>query len=539
MEDIQIARSIKPLDILDVAKKLKINPNDVICYGNNKAKLKINYGDKNGKLILVTAINPTPYGEGKTTVSIGLNDALCKLNKNSLAVLRQPSMGPVFGMKGGATGGGYSQIIPMDEINLHFTGDFHAITSANNLLCAAIDNHIFQGNELGFDKVVFNRCLDVNDRALRSVNLNNRQEKFNITAASEIMALFCLADSIEDLERRLGNIIVGYDVNNHEIYAKNLDIEGALTVILKDAFLPNIVQTLEGNLVIVHGGPFANIAHGCNSLIATKYGLSIADYVVTEAGFGADLGAEKFFDIKCKVGDLKPDAVVLVVTIKALKYNASVMKEHILEENIEAVKIGLSNLDAHVNNLRKFGVSIVVCLNKFDTDKEAEIEVIEEYCDNNSLSFAFSDTYRIGSDGAIDLANKVISACDKYDDFNYLYDNDLLIEEKIEILCREIYHASNIEYSNLALEKIEALKNNNHDKLPICVSKTQYSLSDDDKKLGNPTDYTINVNDLELYNGAEFIVVLLGKTLRIPGLPKNPNYERIKLDSDYNIQGLS
>jgi len=539
VEDIEIARNSKPLNILEVVKKIGIDSKNVICYGDNKAKLRVNYGDNNGKLILVTAINPTPYGEGKTTVSIGLHDALCKLNKKSLAVLREPSMGPVFGMKGGATGGGYSQVIPMDEINLHFTGDFHAITSANNLLCAAIDNHIFQGNELGFDRVVFNRCLDVNDRALRNIKLTDRVEKFNITAASEIMALFCLADSLEDLERRLGNIIVGYNKDNHEIYARDLDIQGALTVILKDAFLPNVVQTLENNPVIVHGGPFANIAHGCNSLVATKFGLSIADYVVTEAGFGADLGAEKFFDIKCRVGGLRPDAVVLVVTIKALKYNANVSKDRILEEDVEAISVGISNLDAHVNNLTKFGVPVVVCLNKYDSDKENEIKVVEEYCDNKSLTFAISDAYNNGSDGAIELADKVISVCDKDNGFNYLYDTNLSIKDKIDVLCREIYHASNIEYSELVLQKINDLDNNNHSNLPICVSKTQYSLSDDDKKLGNPVDYTINVRDIELYNGAEFIVVLLGKTLRMPGLPKNPNYEKIKLDDNYNIVGLS
>lgn len=539
MEDIDIARNSKPLNILEVIKKIDIDSKDVVCYGDNKAKLRVNYGNKSGKLILVTAINPTPYGEGKTTVSIGLHDALCKLNKKSLAVLRQPSMGPVFGMKGGATGGGYSQIIPMDEINLHFTGDFHAITSANNLLCAAIDNHIFQGNELGFDRVVFNRCLDVNDRALRNINLNKREEKFNITAASEIMALFCLADSLEDLERRLGNIIVGYDKDNQEIYARDLNIQGALTVILKDAFLPNVVQTLENNPVIVHGGPFANIAHGCNSLIATKFGLSVADYVVTEAGFGADLGAEKFFDIKCRVGGLRPDALVLVVTIKALKYNANVSKDKILEEDMNSVKIGLSNLDAHVNNLRKFGIPIVVCLNKYDTDKESEIKIVEEYCENNTLNFSINNAYVNGSEGAMDLADKVVLACEQSNNFNYLYDTNLSIKDKIEILCKEIYHASFVEYSELALEKLNALENSNHVNLPICVSKTQYSLSDDDKKLGNPVNYTINVSDIELYNGAEFIVVLLGKTLRMPGLPKNPNYEKIKLDEDDNIVGLS
>lgn len=538
MTDLEIASLAKSLNIGDIFKKISDSSYDLIPYGDNKAKLRLNYGSKHGKLILVTAINPTPYGEGKTTVSIGLDDALCRLGKNSIAVLRQPSMGPVFGMKGGATGGGYSQIIPMDEVNLHFTGDFHAISSANNLLSAAIDNHIYQGNELDIRRVVFNRCLDVNDRALRNIRLADREEKFNITAASEIMALFCLANSLSDLKRRLGNIVIGYNSKNEEVYARDLKIEGALTVILKDAFLPNLVQTLENNPVIVHGGPFANIAHGCNSLVATKLGLSLADYVVTEAGFGADLGAEKFFDIKCRNGNLSPDAVVLVATIKALKYNAFVSKDDILKENVEAVKIGLSNLEAHVNNLKKFGVNIVVCLNKYNTDTSSEIEVVSKYCSDNNIEFAVSSAYVDGGKGALSLAGKVIDACNLENNFNYLYDSELPIKEKIEILCREIYHAKEISYSDTAMNKINSLENGDHSHLPICVSKTQYSLSDDAKKLGNPGDYTIFVRDIELYNGAEFITVILGSILRMPGLPKNPNYEKIDLDDKEQVVGL-
>lgn len=538
MTDLEIASLAKSLNIGDIFKKIADSSYDLIPYGDNKAKLRLNYGSKHGKLILVTAINPTPYGEGKTTVSIGLDDALCRLGKNSIAVLRQPSMGPVFGMKGGATGGGYSQIIPMDEVNLHFTGDFHAISSANNLLSAAIDNHIYQGNELDIRRVVFNRCLDVNDRALRNIRLADREEKFNITAASEIMALFCLANSLSDLKRRLGNIVIGYNSKNEEVYARDLKIEGALTVILKDAFLPNLVQTLENNPVIVHGGPFANIAHGCNSLVATKLGLSLADYVVTEAGFGADLGAEKFFDIKCRNGNLSPDAVVLVATIKALKYNAFVSKDDILKENVEAVKIGLSNLEAHVNNLKKFGVNIVVCLNKYNTDTSSEIEVVSKYCSDNNIEFAVSSAYVDGGKGALSLAGKVIDACNLENNFNYLYDSELPIKEKIEILCREIYHAKEISYSDTAMNKINSLENGDHSHLPICVSKTQYSLSDDAKKLGNPGDYTIFVRDIELYNGAEFITVILGSILRMPGLPKNPNYEKIDLDDKEQVVGL-
>ena len=537
MEDIDIARNSSILNIYDIADKVDINHNDIICYGDNKAKIKLNYGSKNGKLILVTAVNPTPFGEGKTTVSIGLDDALCKLGKNSIAVLRQPSMGPVFGMKGGATGGGHSQIIPMDEINLHFTGDFHAITSANNLLCAAIDNHIYHGNKLNIKTVTFNRCLDVNDRALRTIKLNDRTEKFNITAASEIMALFCLADSLDDLNEKLGNIIVGYNINNEEVYVRDLNINEALTVILKDAFLPNLVQTLENNPVIVHGGPFANIAHGCNSLVATKMGLSLADYVVTEAGFGADLGAEKFFDIKCRVGNLKPDVVVLVATIRALKHNAGISKDDIDNENLRVLENGISNLNAHIENLKKFNVNIVVCLNKFNTDFESEINFVKEFCERKNILFSVNSAYSDGGVGAIDLANKVLLASNNKCNFKYLYDNNLSVNEKVDIICKKIYHANKVLYSDLALEKMDRL-NKDHSFLPICVSKTQYSLSDDEKKLGNPVDYDIYVRDIELYNGAGFITVILGKILRMPGLPASPNYEKIKLNSNREVEGI-
>lgn len=538
MNDLDISLSANYLDIHDVFSKLSDDDLNLIPYGFNKAKMKLNYGNKSGKLILVTAINPTPYGEGKTTVSIGLNDALCKLGKKSVAVLRQPSMGPVFGMKGGATGGGYSQVIPMEDINLHFTGDFHAITSANNLLCSAIDNHIYYGNSLDIQKVVFNRCLDINDRALRNIKLLNRDEKFNITAASEIMALFCLSKSLTDLKERIGKIVIGYNSNDEEIYAKDLHIEGALTALLKDAFMPNLVQSLENNPVIIHGGPFANIAHGCNSLVATKLGLSLSDYVVTEAGFGSDLGAEKFFDIKCRVGDLVPDAVVLVATIRALKYNAFVSQSDILHENTEAVNIGLENLKAHLNNLKKFGVNIVVCLNKFNTDTDNEISVVSDFCKDNNVDFDICDSYNSGGDGSVSLANKVIKLCDNKNNFKYLYDCDSSIKEKIKILCSDIYHCGDIIYSENADKKISFIEKSNHSNLPICVAKTQYSLSDDASLLGNPKDYTIHVNDIELNNGAGFIVVILGKVLRMPGLPKQPNYEKIDLDNNGNIVGI-
>lgn len=538
MTDIEIATKASKEDIQVVAAKLGLGEEDIICYGKDKAKISLKPTGKKGKLVLVTAISPTPYGEGKTTVSIGLGDALHQLEKNPVIVLRQPSMGPVFGMKGGATGGGYSQVVPMDEINLHFTGDFHAITAANNLLAAAIDNHIFQGNKLGIKKVVFNRCLDVNDRALRRIQLEERAEKFNITAASEIMALFCLADSFADLKRMLGEIVIGYNEHEQLIKAKELHVEGSMAVLLKDAFLPNLVQTLEHTPTIIHGGPFANIAHGCNTVVATKLGLSLGDYTITEAGFGADLGAEKFLDIKCRKANISPDCIVLVATIKALKYNSFVSKENILVPNEVAVKEGICNLEAHVTNLRKCGVPFVVCLNKYDTDTQEEVEVVRKWCQQENIPFATSTAYLDGGKGAIELANIVCKTCDEVNNFRFLYEVNDSIQDKICKLATKIYHAKEVIYSEEAVEHIRMLEDNGLSYLPICGAKTQYSLSDDAKKLGNPTNYSIYVRDIELYHGAGFITVLFGSILRMPGLPKEPNYEKIDIRDD-EIIGLS
>ena len=538
MTDIEIARSATKKPIQEIASSLGLKEDDYILYGNDKAKIVKKPDSSKGKLILVTAISPTPYGEGKTTVSIGLGDAFHQLHKNAVLVLREPSMGPVFGMKGGAAGGGYSQVIPMEDINLHFTGDFHAITSANDLLCAAIDNHIYHGNELGIDEVTFNRCLDVNDRALRRIQLDNRSEKFNITAASEIMALLCLANDFDDLRRMLGNIVIGYAKDKSLIYAKDLHIEGALATLLKDAFYPNLVQTLEHTPAIIHGGPFANIAHGCNSIVATKLGMSLGDYVITEAGFGADLGAEKFLNIKCRKAGISPDAIVLVATIKALKYNAGVSRDDILKENVEAVSAGLCNLEAHVSNLKKAGIPLVVCVNAYDSDTKKEQNVVLDWCSRHNIPVAVSTAYRDGGSGAISLSRVVDAVLQQPKDFHFLYSDSDSIEDKIYKLVTEIYHASQLEYSDEAKKKLQLIKENNLSYLPICGAKTQYSLSDDAKKLGNPKDYTIYVRDIELYHGAGFITVLFGNILRMPGLPKHPNYEKIDL-VDNEIVGLS
>ena len=537
MTDIEIAQGNVKENIVDVAKRVGLKEKDLLLYGTDKAKINYSSDKRKAKLVLVTAINPTPYGEGKTTVSIGLGDALNKLKKNPVIVLREPSMGPVFGIKGGATGGGYSQVVPMEDINLHFTGDFHAITSANDLLCAAIDNHIYHGNKLDIDRVVFKRCLDVNDRALRKITLENRNDSFSITAASEIMALFCLATSLDDLKRRLGNIIIGYNSKNEALYAKDLNIEGALTVILKDAFLPNLVQTLEHTPTIIHGGPFANIAHGCNSVVATKLGLSLGDYMITEAGFGADLGAEKFLDIKCRKASISPDCIVLVATIKALKYNGGISKNDITEENLEALKSGISNLERHVENLKKYGVPVVVCLNKYTTDTDVEVEFVKDYCIKLGGKFSMSTAYTDGGDGAIDLAKQVIEACSSKKNFKFLYADDLSVCEKIEKICTDIYRASSVEYSDKAMKKIEEINALGKSNLPICIAKTQYSFSDDAKKLGAPTDFKVFVRDICLYNGAEFITVLLGNIMTMPGLPIVPNYEKIDIVND-KIVGL-
>ena len=523
--DIEISKSSKKDNIVDIAKTIGIEKEDLILFGDYKAKIKKNLDNPKGKLILVTAISPTPFGEGKTTVSIGLSDALHKMNKNVIATLREPSMGPVFGMKGGATGGGYSQVVPMEDINLHFTGDFHAITSANNLISAAIDNHIYFGNSLDIQNVTFNRCLDVNDRALREVEVKGRKDSFSITSASEVMALFCLATSLDDLRKRLGDIIIGTNSKDEFVYVRELNIEGSLMALLKDAFLPNLVQTLEKTPVLIHGGPFANIAHGCNSISATKTALSIADYVVTEAGFGADLGAEKFFNIKCRVGNLKPDTVVLVSTIKALKYHGGVKKDEIFENNIEALKEGFANLDKHYDNITKFGINPIVCLNKYNTDTKEEVEVLRKHCEEKGYIFTISTAYTDGSKGAMDLAEKVLE--NKNSSFNLLYDEDDSIIDKINKVCKEIYGASKVNISEDIKSKIDILNKNNMANLPICVAKTQYSFSDDSKKVGVPTDFEVSVKDIRLYGGAKFITVLLGDIMVMPGLSRKPNYELI------------
>lgn len=537
MTDIEISRNSSKKNIIDVGKKIGLKKNDLMLYGDYKAKIKnISGRKKQGKLILVTAISPTPMGEGKTTVSIGLGDALNKLGKKVIIALRQPSMGPVFGMKGGATGGGYSQVVPMEDINLHFTGDFHAITSANNLISAAIDNHIYFGNSLDIQEVLFKRCLDVNDRALRNVDLGTRKESFTITSASEIMALFCLATSLEDLRTRLGNIIVGLNGKGEYVYVHDLKIEGSLVALLKDAFMPNLVQTLENTPAIIHGGPFANIAHGCNSLFATKTALSYADYVVTEAGFGADLGAEKFLDIKCRVGGLKPHAIVLVATIKALKYHGGASKDDIFKRNDDYLNRGLANLVKHYNNLRKYGVSVIVCLNKFNTDTDSEIEWVRKYCEEKGYMFTTSTAYSLGGEGAIDLANKVISSPKSR--FKVLYKLNQPIYKKINKICKEIYGASRINYSDLAKEKISIIEKNKLSNLPICVAKTQYSFSDDKNKVGVPENFDVTVRDVHLYNGAGFITILLGDIMTMPGLSRKPNYEVIDV-CDGEIVNLS
>ena len=525
MNDIEISRNSIKLPITEVAEKIGISRDNLYLYGDYKAKVKVDNVVSNGKLILVTAISPTPFGEGKTTVSIGLGDALTAMGEKSIICLREPSMGPVFGMKGGATGGGLSQVVPMEDINLHFTGDIHAITSANNLISAAIDNHIYFGNSLDIKNVLFKRCLDVNDRALRTVTLSNRGESFNITSASEIMALFCLASNLDDLRERLGRIIVGTNSRDEFVYVKDLKLEGSLMALLKDAFNPNLVQTIYNTPAFIHGGPFANIAHGCSSLIATKTALGMADYVITEAGFGAELGAEKFFDIKCRVGGLTPYKVVLVATIKALKYHGGVKKEFIFEENSEGLAKGFANLDKHYNNLKKFGVDVIVCLNQYATDTVNEIEMFNKHCEEKGYNYTSSNAYTLGNEGAFDLASKVI--LDTQNNFKYLYDENESIADKITKVCSGLYGAAKINYTELALQKIATIEKNEMSHLPICVAKTQYSFSDDKNKLGAPEGFEVTVRDINLYLGAGFITVLLGDMVTMPGLSRNPNYELI------------
>lgn len=546
--DIEIARSVNPMNIMDVAKKIGIC-DYIIPYGKYKAKISIDdICDKKikSKLILVTAINPTPMGEGKTTVSISLSDALNKLGKKSILALREPSLGPVFGIKGGAAGGGYAQVIPMEDINLHFNGDFHAITSANNLLCSLIDNHIYFGNELGIDKVTFKRCLDLNDRQLRIINtglsgesrIAPRVDGFDITAASEIMAILCLSRNIDDLKRRLGNIVIGYNKDGKEVTARDLKAEGAMAVLLHDAILPNLVQTLEGNPAIIHGGPFANIAHGCNSVIATNTAMKLGDYTVTEAGFGADLGAEKFLDIKCRMNDLNPDAVVLVATIRSLKYHGGMDKNDITKEDIHYLDIGMKNLYKHIDNLRNvYGLNVVVAINRFDSDTDKEISYLSKKLDEKNVSYALTTGFRDGSDGSLLLAEKVMAEANKKNNFSYSYDINDDIKTKIFKVANKIYGASDVIYDNKALEEIKNLEDNGHGNLPICIAKTQYSLSDDPNNLTGDNEYDIHVKEVILKAGAEFIVVLTGKIMTMPGLPKNPNSERIDI-KDEIIEGI-
>ena len=547
MNDIEIAKTCIKKDIREVAERLGLSEDQIEIYGKYKAKIKFNdvMSGKQGKLVLVTAINPTPYGEGKTTVSIGLVDAFNHNELNAIGVLREPSLGPVFGLKGGATGGGYSQVVPMEDINLHFTGDLHAITSCNNLISAAIDNHIYQGNELNInpDKICFKRCVDVNDRALRRISYEVKDgivenNGFNITAASEVMSIFCLAKDYTELREKLGNIMVAEDAFGKPVYARDLKLEGSLVTLLKDAFNPNLVQTLENNPVIIHGGPFANIAHGCNSIVATNLGLKLADYVITEAGFGADLGAEKFMDVKCPIAEIKPDCVVLAVTTRALKHNGGCPKEEINEPSVDYLVAGLPNLEVHIENLRKFTSHIIVALNKFATDTPEEVETIKKYCNEKQIEFSICDTYETGGVGAIALADKIKTMCELENDFKPLYDKDEPLITKIEKVIKEIYHAGVINYSKEAVEKLEMINRLEENNLPICIAKTQYSISDDPKKLGYPKGFEVMVRDVELHTGAGFITVLLGQIVTMPGLPKRPNYEIIDIDENNEITGL-
>ncbi len=552
MEDVEIARNTKLEKIDVIANKLGINEEELEQYGRYKAKINLKIKERlqnkqNGKLVLVTAINPTPLGEGKTTMAIGLVDGLQKIGKKSVLALREPSLGPVFGIKGGATGGGHSQIAPMEDINLHFTGDIHAITSANNLLSAMIDNHIYFGNELGFDKVTWKRCVDLNDRQLRKVetglsgekNIVPREDGFDISVASEIMAIFCLATDVKDLKRRIGNIIVGYTKENKPITARDLKADGALIVLLKDAINPNLVQTLEHTPAIVHGGPFANIAHGCNSIIATKLALKLGDYVVTEAGFGADLGAEKFLDIKCRKAEIKPDAVVCVATIKALKYHGGMPKEEIKNENIEALGRGIQNLLKHIDNLKnKFGLNVIVAINKYTHDTEKEIEFLKNKLQEYGIDLSLVESWEKGGEGAIDLANKIVELTQKDSKLNYIYDLEESIKDKINDVATKIYGATRVNYSKEAEERIKQIEELGFGELPVCIAKTQYSLSDDPKNLECLEPFEINVQDIILKSGAEFVVAITGKIMTMPGLPRVPAAEKIDIDEDGNIVGI-
>ena len=551
MEDIEIARNTKLEDINVIARKLNVE-DDIEQYGKHKAKISLEVmkklkSKKNGKLILMTAINPTPLGEGKTTMAIGLADGMNKIGKNAVLALREPSLGPVFGIKGGATGGGHSQIAPMEDINLHFTGDIHAITAANNLLSAIIDNHIYFGNELNIEKVVWKRCLDLNDRQLRKVNTGlsgeknivPREDGFDISVASEIMAILCLATDIKDLKRRIGNIIIGYNKLGMPITAKDLKADGALTVLLKEAIKPNLVQSLEKTPAIVHGGPFANIAHGCNSIIATKMALKLADYVVTEAGFGADLGAEKFLNIKCRKAELKPDVVVCVATMKALKYHGGVAKEEVQNENIVALERGINNLFKHIDNLQNvYGLNVIVAINKYTYDTEKEINYLKEKLQEKGIELSLVESWEKGGEGATDLAEKVVKLAEKEHKFKYAYELNESIKNKIEDVAKKIYGAESVEFSEEAEKEIEKIEKLGYGNMPVCIAKTQYSLSDDQKNLECNEPFSIHIREIHLRAGAEFVVAIAGKIMTMPGLPKMPAAEKIDLDEDGNIVGI-
>ena len=553
--DIQIAHEANMIHIKNVAASVGITEDELEFYGKYKAKLSDELtervkNNKDGKLVLVTAINPTPAGEGKTTTSIGLGMAMTKIGKNTIIALREPSLGPVFGVKGGAAGGGYAQVVPMEDINLHFTGDFHAITAANNLLCAMIDNHLQQGNALGIDerRILFARVTDTNDRALRNIivglggkaNGVPREDHFTITVASEVMAILCLASDIEDLKERLGNILVAYKYDGSPVYCRDLKANGSMAVLLKDALKPNLVQTLENTPAIIHGGPFANIAHGCNSVRATKLALKLCDYTITEAGFGADLGAEKFLDIKCRKAGIVPSAVVIVATVRALKYNGGVPKTELKAENLDALKAGAVNLEAHIDNIHKYGLPVVVAINKFDTDTDAEIAYVREICEKKGVRLALSEVFAKGGEGGIELANAVVEACEEPSDFKFIYDDEQTIPEKIVAIAKNIYGADGVIIESAAKKQLSDILalSPEYSKLPVCMAKTQYSLSDDATKLGRPTGFSITVREIKLSAGAGFIVVLTGSIMTMPGLPKIPAANNIDIDENGNITGL-
>lgn len=548
--DIEIASSVKLSPITEIAKKLDISIDELELYGNYKAKISKKPNPKTDNLVLVTAINPTAFGEGKTTTSIGLADGMSKLGKKVCLALREPSLGPVFGIKGGATGGGMAQIAPMEDINLHFTGDIHAITTANNLISAILDNHLMQGNELNIDidSIIWKRCMDMNDRALRYIEVGKggakdgveRKDGFNITAASEIMAILCLSKDMADLKERIGNIIVAYDKKGKAVTAKDLEVVDSVAIVLKDALKPNLVQTLEGTPAIVHGGPFANIAHGCNTVIATKLAMSVADYVITEAGFGADLGAEKFLDIKCRLAGIRPKAVVLVATVRALKYNGGIKKEDVAKEDLQALEKGLPNLVGHIRNLRDvYGVNVVIAVNKFLTDTQEEINMIEDACKKEGAVCALCECWAKGGEGSTDLAKAVLDALEKPSKLQFAYDLDMSVEEKIDAVAKKIYGAGKVEYTDAAKASIERIKSLGKDKLPICIAKTQYSFSDDMKLLGRPTGFTMTVRDVEIRGGAGFLVVVCGNIMLMPGLGKRPSALNMTIDAQSGeIKGL-